>query len=216
MPDLFNALDDIDIPAFDGLNFSLDFTLPTLNLPLIPNLDIYGFIRMLMVQGIKAALIKILAEILKEAIQELLGCNGDSLLDSLIAKAAEGINLDIDADLFGNLKAALNLENLLPPGFNSEDGFGSIFEGITEDKIFAFYDALSAALTGNELRSLIYDTPTSGRIYRTARDEADRIFGTIGETSVLTDAQLKSFFLLLREVIPRARFERNAAYGQYR
>ncbi len=207
MPDLFNALDDIDIPAFDGLNFSLDFTLPTLNLPLIPNLDIYGFIRMLMVQGIKAALIKILAEILKEAIQELLGCNGDSLLDSLIAKAAEGLNLDIDADLFGNLKDALNLANLLPPGFNSEDGFGSIFEGITEEKIFAFYDALSAALTGNEMRSLIYDTPTSGRIYRTARDEADRIFGTIGETSVLTDAQLKSFFLLLREIIPRARFE---------
>ena len=77
---------------------------------------IYFFLNLLLVKGIKIALIQLLGALLKEAIQELLGCNGESLLDSLIAKAAEGLDLDIDIDAFGNIKDGLNLSRLLPAG----------------------------------------------------------------------------------------------------
>ena len=135
----------------------------------MPNLDIYGFIRLLLLKGIKVALIQLLGALLKEAIQELLGCNGESLLDSLIAKAAEGLDLDIDIDAFGNIKDGLNLSRLLPAGVDQSNLLSGLLDvdeidiEVLKQQLEAFYDAISAALTGEELRTMIYDTPTSGQ-----------------------------------------------------
>ena len=207
VPSIFKALDDpnaLKNAAFDGLEIGINFALPGLKIPLIPNLDIYGFIRLLIIKGIKAALIKILGALLQEAIQELLGCNGDSLLDSLIAKAAEGLDLDIDPDLFGSVKDGLNLDKLLPGGFDSESLLENLaFQVQSPADIVTFYDALSAALTGNDLRTMIYDTPISGQIYRTTRATADKVFGD----GVMSDGILQAFFISLRAAIPASRFD---------
>ena len=207
VPSIFNALDDpnaLKNAAFDGLEIALNFALPDLKIPLIPNLDLYGFIRLLIIKGIKATLIKILGALLKEAIQELLGCNGDSLLDSLIAKAAEGLDLDIDTDLFGSVKDGLNLDKILPASFDSQSVLENLaFQVQSPGDIIQFYDAISAALTGNDLRTMIYDTPTSGQIYRTTRATADKVFGD----GIMSDSILQAFFISLRAAIPASRFD---------
>jgi len=208
VPSILNTLNDpnaLKNLAFDGLEDALKFLLPNLEpLPLVPNLDIYGFIRLLLLKGIKVALIQLLGALLREAIQELLGCNGDSLLDSLIAKAAEGLDLDIDLDAF-SIKDGLNLSRLIPPipGVNPNDLFANLGFAANQNDVEAFYDAISSAITGEELRTMIYDTPTSGQIFRTVRSVADRVFGD----DALTDSQLAAFFIALRDVIPPARFD---------
>ena len=55
VPSILNTLNDpnaLKNLAFDGLEDALKFLLPNLQpLPLIPNLDIYGFIRLLLLKG---------------------------------------------------------------------------------------------------------------------------------------------------------------------
>jgi len=208
VPSVLNTLNDpnaLKNLAFDGLEDALKFLLPNLQpLPLVPNLDIYGFIRLLLIKGIKVALIQLLGALLREAIQELLGCNGDSLLDSLIAKAAEGLDLDIDLDAF-NIKDGLNLARIIPPipGGDTTGLFANLGFAANQNDVESFYDAISRSITGEELRTMIYDTPTSGQIFRTVRSVADKVFGD----DVLTDSQLAAFFISLRDVIPPARFD---------
>jgi hypothetical protein len=213
VPSILNTLNDpnrLKNLAFDGVEDALKFLFPNLSpLPFVPNLDIYGFIRLLLVKGIKIALIQLLGALLKEAIQELLGCNGESLLDSLIAKAAEGLDLDIDIDAFGNIKDGLNLSRLLPAGVDQSSLLSGLLDvdeidiEVLKQQLEAFYDAISAALTGEELRTMIYDTPTSGQIFRTVRSVADRIF----DQPELSDPQITTIFASLRGVIPPARFD---------
>ena len=216
VPNAIEAFQDPDFlkkASIQGIDFAtenaLSFGLPQVNIPLIPNLDIYGFIRQLIVAAIEGALVELLAKLLQDAIQEFLGCNGQGLLDKIIEKAAEGINLDIGQPLdleglLGPIKDGLSLDRLLPTDFilravSLLENLG--VDGINSESIARFYDLVSESLTGSELKTMLYDRPRSGEIFRTVRSIADSVFGE----GTLSDDQLLSFFRAMAQQIPPAK-----------
>jgi hypothetical protein len=215
IPNAIDALQDPDFlskAAFKGIDFATEnavrFGLPEINIPLIPNLDIYGFIRQLIVEAIERAIVRLLAQLLQEAVQEFLGCNGQSLLDKIIEKAAEGIDLDIGqpldlGELLEEIKDGLNLERLVPPGFDPV----RILERLNitapdDDAMTRFFDLISSSLTGPELKAMLYDRPGSGEIFRTVRGIADSVFGE----GALSDDQIISLFAELALQVPSNKF----------